>query len=302
VSVVLPRRHLALACLLVSTLVAASACSGDGEDPSGEPSTADSAVATQEYVALGDSYTSAPGVPETVDAGCLRSDANYPALVAEELDLALRDVSCGGASVTSLIGVQETSTGPRAPQFNALTTDTDLVTLGIGGNDEGLFSLLFVECVRLGAEQRTGSPCRDLLTQGEDGTVLDTIAVIQERLTSALLGIKDRAPDADVVLVGYPQLVPDRIRCDVLPLTPADYRFVRTTLVAMGRATQQAAEDAGVRYVDLLAASAGHDVCAGEDAWVRGVVDDPAAPGATMHPFAEEQVAVAQLVVEALED
>lgn len=299
-SVVPPRRLAAFACLFVCTVVAAAACGSDDEDPSSGPGTGDAAVA--EYVALGDSYTSAPGVAETVDEGCQRSNANYPSLVAAELDLALRDVSCGGATVTSLIGVQETTTGPKAPQFNALTKDTDVVTLGIGGNDEGLFSQLFVECLQLGAAQRTGAPCRDLVTQGEKGRVLVTLGVIQERLTSALLGIKDRAPDADVVLVGYPQLVPERIRCEVLPLTPADYTFVRTTLIAMGTATEQAAEDADVHYVDVLAASAGHDVCAGEEAWIKGLADDPPSPVATMHPYAEEQAAVAALVVEALED
>ena len=34
------------------------------------------------YVALGDSYTSAPLVPTQVDLNCLRSNRNYPSLVA----------------------------------------------------------------------------------------------------------------------------------------------------------------------------------------------------------------------------
>jgi len=52
------------------------------------------------YVALGDSYTSAPLVPnqhgEPIDCG--RSDHNYPSLVAEALGVAtFVDVSCGSA-------------------------------------------------------------------------------------------------------------------------------------------------------------------------------------------------------------
>ena len=49
---------------------------------------------------------------------------------------------------------------------------------------------------------------------------------------------------------------------------------------------------------DHLAASRGHDVCAGKDAWVNGIVpSDEAAP---LHPFAVEQKAVADLVLDAL--
>ena len=65
------------------------------------------------------------------------------------------------------------------------------------------------------------------------------------------------------------------------------------------RACVPGSGSAGVHYVDLLEPSEGHDICAGDDAWVNGVVTDPErATG--LHPFAEEQQAVADLVVEAL--
>ena len=258
--------------------------------------------APAQYVALGDSYTSAPGVPRTVEEGCFRSDSNYPSLVADELNLTLDDVSCGGAATTALVGVQETATGPKPPQFDALTKDTELVTLGIGGNDEALFGGLLAQCLELGKKQTTGSPCRDLMNAGGPDTISTTISVIRGRITSALLGIQDRAPHADVVLVGYPQLVPSRVRCDALPLAAGDYAYFREVMIELGQATAQAAADAKTKYVDLLAASEGHDVCAGDEAWISGAVSDPERPGVAMHPFAEEQEAVADLVVEALED
>ncbi|MGW3466325.1 SGNH/GDSL hydrolase family protein, partial [Streptomyces olivaceoviridis] len=40
------------------------------------------------YVALGDSYTSGPGIPRQVDAACARSDHNYPSLVAARRQVA----------------------------------------------------------------------------------------------------------------------------------------------------------------------------------------------------------------------
>jgi lysophospholipase L1-like esterase len=300
----------------VRSLAAASAvgllvlagCASDRTEAAGEPSPSPStspspspelSAGAPAYVALGDSYTAAPGVGETVDEGCHRSGSNYPALVADELGLALTDVSCGGATTTSLVGVQQTSAGAVPPQFAALTPGTDVVTLGIGGNDKGLFADLLSTCVFLRAQDPGGAPCRDaFVTDGTD-RALETIEVIQTRVTSALAGIRDRAPEAQVVLVGYPQLVPARGQCDLLPLTPADYDYVRGLIEALGAATESAAAEAGVPYVDLLAPSEGHDICASADAWVNGVggrTDE--ATG--MHPFAAEQEAVAELVVEAL--
>ncbi len=254
-----------------------------------------------QYVALGDSYTSAPGIPHIVEEGCFRSNRNYPSLVADELNLTLDDVSCGGAATTALVGVQETTTGPKPAQFDALTEDTELVTLGIGGNDEGLFGVLIAKCLELGQQQSTGSPCHDYMNADGQDKVLTTIKLIQERITSALVGIQDRAPDAEVVLVGYPQLVPDRIRCATLPLSTGDYSYIRQVMSVLGQSTERAAKTAGVHYVDLLAASKGHDVCAGADAWIQGMLPEPNRPGVSMHPYAEEQEAVAELVVDALD-
>jgi lysophospholipase L1-like esterase len=235
---------------------------------------------------MGDSYTAAPGVPETVDVGCFRSSSNYPALVAEELGLALSDVSCGGATTTSLVGVQETSAGAVAPQFAALSPETDVVTLSIGGNDDGLFGELVSTCLALKEQDPDGAPCRDAMNADGSDRALATIDLVQERVTSALVGIRDRAPDAEI---------------DLLPLSPGDYDYVRSVMVTLGAATEAAAAAAEVAYVDVLAASKGHDVCAGEDAWVNGV-GGPTDRAIGMHPFGEEQEAVAALVVEALDD
>ena len=64
------------------------------------------------YVAMGDSYTAAPLVPDRHGDGCLRSSHNYPALVAAALPAELVDVSCSGADSTSLVGVQQTTAEP----------------------------------------------------------------------------------------------------------------------------------------------------------------------------------------------
>ncbi|MEV0055457.1 hypothetical protein AB0H34_33785 [Saccharopolyspora shandongensis] len=85
----------------------------------------------QQYVALGDSFTSAPLVPEMrLDPLlCMRSTNNYPTLLAGEIKPAeFTDVSCAAADTTHMTTTQS---GASGPQFDALDEDTDLVTLGI---------------------------------------------------------------------------------------------------------------------------------------------------------------------------
>jgi hypothetical protein len=291
----------------VCAVLLLASCSSDDADPGADtpapsttPSEAPRSPSTPPtYVALGDSYTAAPGVPETErESGCSRSSANYPSLVAEQLDLVLADVSCSGADTLALVGSQETDRGPVPPQFLALVPGVEVVTLGMGGNDEDLFSDLVRTCLTLASDDPTGEPCRDAMaTPGGGDEAEDRIEVIGTRLTSALTGVLDRLPDAAVVLVGYPQLVPELGRCDALPLADGDYAYVRALTEKLGAATAKAAKDAGVLYADVLAASEGHDVCAGADAWVNGIGNSDGRAAAPLHPFAEEQVAVADIVV-----
>ena len=59
---------------------------------------ANAAAPTGRYVALGDSFTSGPLIPTQVDLNCVRSNRNYPSLVAASIhSSSFADVSCGGA-------------------------------------------------------------------------------------------------------------------------------------------------------------------------------------------------------------
>jgi hypothetical protein len=71
------------------------------------------------YVALGDSYTAGPVIPvqQTNPTGCLRSDHNYPHLVATSIKGALlTDVSCSGAKTDDMTQPQSVDGGTNAPQ------------------------------------------------------------------------------------------------------------------------------------------------------------------------------------------
>lgn len=274
-----------------------SASADDGStSPSPSPTVGTGRFPT--YVALGDSYTAAPGVPtQDPDDGCQRSSNNYPHLVAAHFTgSALTDVSCSGADSTSLVGVQRTPDGVLHPaQFDALSNDVDLVTIGMGGNDLNLFGTLIGGCIAAARTDTEGTPCTDL---GEK-KLQKTIAGIRERLTAAFLGVKDRAPKAEVVAVGYPQIVPATGTClTLLPIAAGDYPFARRVNQQLDDAVRAAAAKAKVGFADVWAATAGHDICA-DDPWINGAQQRPndAIP---FHPFAAEQKAAARAVIAAI--
>lgn len=260
-------------------------------------------IDVERYVALGDSYTAAPFVPETErETGCLRSSGSYPRLVTEAIGPAeAEDVSCTGADATAMIGAQPTITGGvNLPQFDALDRRTDLVTIGLGGNDFGVFSRMLEGCLQRADEAPDGAPCREAQQQGGEDALLAALEETEERLVSVLRGVRDRAaPEARVLLVGYPVLVPEDGTCpDRLPLAEGDYDYVRTVNLALNDALEGAARATGTTFVDVGAASEGHDICA-EDPWVNGE-DDDEDRALAFHPFAAEQQAVAGLVLQAL--
>jgi lysophospholipase L1-like esterase len=255
------------------------------------------------YVALGDSYTAAPGVPQTEqETGCLRSNGNYASQVANQLKSAFVDVSCSGASTVSLVGAQHSADHVYPPQFAALSADTSLVTLGIGGNDLELFQTMVGTCGQLGLSDPDGSPCRDYMKDAgrKKDLLVERIDKIRGRITAALKGIHDRAPQARVMLVGYPQPLPGKGTCRILPLAKGDYPYVRDLVVRLNDAMRAAAKKAKADFIDVLKASRGHDICAGQDAWVNGVNTD-LMRALAFHPFAEEQQAVADLIMKKLD-
>lgn len=247
------------------------------------------------YVALGDSYTSAPFVPVTdVANGCLRSTANYPSLVAKKLDAELDDRSCGAARTADFTRSQHPGV---PPQLSAVTKDTDLVTIGIGGNDEGVFTRLITECPRLRAADPTGAPCQEQMGAGGRDVLLAALGRTPARIQALVAQVRRRAPGAEVLLVGYPRIVAAGSTCEKLPLAAGDYPYVERVNRALTNAVRKAARASGSTYVDVWAASLGHDICS-SDPWINGSVTDQKR-AAAYHPFAVEQAAVADLVVAA---
>lgn len=295
--------------------------SGSGASASGTPAPASSApaspapAASGPYVALGDSYTSGPNVPPQTGtpAGCARSGANYPALVAAGLHLAgadFRDVSCSGARTTDLESAQRTADGTNPPQLDALGPGTRLVTLGIGGNDAGVMDVL-ARCAVAGLRGtllgagRADEGCRSAYAADGGGPddVQRRVDAAGDGVAAVLAEIRRRAPRAAVYVVGYPSLLPaDPAGCAAsagAAFTPGDTVFLREKQQQLDAVLRERAAAAGAEFVDTAAASAGHDMCAGEsERWVEPFLPAPGA--APLHPNAQGERGMADAVLAAL--
>ncbi|MFI9756515.1 SGNH/GDSL hydrolase family protein [Streptomyces sp. NPDC051963] len=252
---------------------------------------------TVDYVALGDSYASGPGIPTQVDSACARSDQNYASLLAAAKNWQLTDVSCSGARTTALAGPQ----GSKPPQLDALDADTDVVTLTIGGNDIG-FSDNLSTCARLTSQDPTGNPCRTFFTSGGTDQLEQRVNDTAPKIAAALDAVRQRAPHAKVLVVGYPDLFPDDgVGCtsSAVPLAAGDFAYLRDTEKKLNAMLAGQAWANGARYVDTYTPSVGHDMCkpAGER-WIEPLV--ATAPAAPAHPNAVGQQSMAAALQQAL--
>lgn len=226
---------------------------------------ADSVAASQPtspYVALGDSYSAGSGISPldpTVTPLCIRTTRNYPHLVADALGTeSFTDVTCGGAQTTDFFTAQYP--GLTSPQLDAVTKDTKLVTLSIGGNDNGTFVNLILACGSAGtATLGFGSPCKDLYGDSFKNDVLTKTA---PAVREALAAIRAKAPSARILVVGYPWIMPHTGYCfATMPIAKGDVPYVNDVEATLNGVIEQAAVDTGATFVDLSEVSLGHDAC-----------------------------------------
>lgn len=256
-----------------ATLIAALACAASV-----------SYAASGAYVSLGDSYTAGPLIPSQSlsPLGCLRSSRNYPHVVRPGLTdvAAFRDPSCSGATTDDMANSQGVTPGPNPPQFDSLTSDARVVTLGIGGNDIG-FSSIVQDCVRY----NPFDPCKDDYVIGSTDLIANRIAAARPKVDAVLDGIAARAPSAKVFVVGYPTVLPATgSGCwPTVPVTPTDVPYLRTKVQQLNAMLAASAASRGDLYVDTATSSVGHDFCKSASVkWVEGIV--PVNTAAPVHP------------------
>ena len=260
-----------------------------------------SAQTAGRYVALGDSYTAGPLIPNQSlsPLGCLRSDQDYPAEVQRALGFAsFADVSCSGADTGDMTSPQGVSPGPNPPQFDALTPATTVVTLGIGGNDVG-FSGIIESCVTLNP---FATPCRDRYVVNGVDELAGRIQATAPKVAGVIQGIHQRAPGATVFVIGYPAILPDTgFGCwPSLPIGWNDVAYLRATEKRLNSMLSAQAAANGAVYVDTYGPSIGRDACRSSGTrWVEPLV--PANPAAPVHPNARGMDGMAAVVRAAID-
>lgn len=281
--------------------------SGDGTGPA-------------RYVALGDSYAAvgriAPGAWSAGPVSCVRTDDAYPTVVARELGVGtFVNASCGGAVTDDLWAPDK---GVPA-QFDALTADTDLVTLSIGGNDVGFGAVLVACAVRTNTadpflpviDAVTGPVAENFDTTTGCADVIDRQAgealnVLDSHLDEVYAEIARRSPEARVVATGYLAAMPEDDQsivsspaCEPLMAATRDERDkMRAFQNDLNDVVRAAAERNGATAV--IPDEPGHSMCA--PAETRRVdllgVETGAAP---VHPTTVGHAHVADRVLAALE-
>ena len=260
--------------------------------------TAQAAPLPLRYVALGDSYSAASGVlpPDlTAPPQCLRSTRNYPHVIAGAIGARLTDVTCGGADTGDLFAGQHPGV---APQLEALSRDTQLVTMTIGGNDSGVFINSIIACSTAGLSTLgKGSPCRDRYGSSFADTVRTTTV---PALVESLRAVRQAAPGARIAILGYPWIVPASGGCfDRMSLAEGDIPYLRDLQATLNDAVERAASMAGVTYVDMSRVSDGHDACQPIGVrWVEPVLQGTNA--VIVHPNARGEAAMAARTMEVL--
>ncbi len=197
------------------------------------------------YIALGDSYAAGQGAGPYLD-DCYRSENTYAELADDAKAIKLvTNAACSGRTTQDVVKTQ----------LRQLNRSTELVTITAGGNNLQV-GAIFAYCGAAMVNPAAGPQCEaaSAFAAGEIASKKlagDVIAMIQ--------GVKAAAPNAKVVVTGYPYLYDPVAPGQTDPMSLFIYK---ATFLADGLngSIAAAAWATGAEYVDVRAAFAGHGV------------------------------------------
>jgi lysophospholipase L1-like esterase len=250
------------------------------------------------YAAMGDSFSGGEGNPafepgsaqDSVNE-CHRSPQAYPRLVQNALNLGpTAFVACSGATTNDVLGIPE-GDNPHGKwnepaQINALSDETEVVTITIGGNDVG-FGNFGYEC--LFPVNLTHGTC-DEFTDIYEETVWKINNELPDKVENVYGALLSEAPNADIYVLGYPHIAPYKTIEDVFdqdcgglydefPNNWGDARAAHEITNLLNEVIEDAVIATNTQYsTDRLefvpvdeGAFAGHDACS-DDSYFHGIV------------------------------
>jgi lysophospholipase L1-like esterase len=218
------------------------------------------AATPDQYVALGDSYSAGNGAASAnLSILCGRNTYSYPYLVAARRpNTALNFVACQGAVTTDVTN----------SQAMALNSSTKLVTITIGGNDIG-FANLVISCTLTNCASAIASANSQIANQ------------LPAKLDATYSAIRTKAPNARVVVLGYPRPFANRTCSAAVGASLSEESGLNGLVDNLDAVIAARASAAGFTYANPNSYWAGHDVCAATP-YTNGYV--PLIPTDSYHP------------------
>jgi lysophospholipase L1-like esterase len=229
-----------------------------------------SATAADHYVALGDSYSSGVGAGSYISSSgsCDRSTNAYSQLWANSRHPASYvSVACSGATTQDVLN----------NQISALSSSTTLVSITIGGNDVG-FSSVMETCVL-----DSDSACLNAINTA----TAQAKSILPGRLANTFAAIRQAAPSAHVVVLGYPELYDLGHSWYCPGLSGTDRSALNNAADLLDTQISTAATNAGDTFADVRGQFHGHELCDFFNEWLHSV--DVTDVGDSYHPTASGQ-------------
>jgi lysophospholipase L1-like esterase len=195
------------------------------------------------YVALGDSYSSGVGTTSNYqDGSCDQSTAAYPELYANGVGVASFNFqACSGATAPSI----------ESSQLGALNSSTTLVSLTDGGNDVG-FSSIMETCVL-----ESDSSCQSAIASAVNKAQTQLPGILDTLYTD----IRNDAPNAHVVVIGYPEFY-DLAVTDCVGLSQSDHVALDNAAdVLDGVISNEVSKFGNFTFSDVRSGFSGHELC-----------------------------------------
>ncbi|MEJ0072881.1 MAG: SGNH/GDSL hydrolase family protein [Candidatus Saccharibacteria bacterium] len=242
---------------------------------------------------LGDSYISGQGAfdyrdgTDTSNNGCHLSLLSYPFILGTKDFDAYNSIACSGATTDKIVGDDKNFEGqvldniPESKrdkdailtnflpgyiyqQEFASTYQPEAMLLSAGGDDVG-----FADIVKSCVANEGGGTCYDNYEDRAEllGEIDDTYA----KLVNTYTTLRQQSGGARLYVVGYPQIAKPGGACGLnVHLNEEEVEFSAQLIDYLDSVVRQAAQTAGVFYVDTQQAFDGHRLCESGDSAMNG--------------------------------
>lgn len=243
---------------------------------------------------MGDSYISGQGAfayrdgTDTKINPCHLSDLSYPVLLGRQYFDSSNSTACSGATTDKIVGSdsffegQVTDGIPESKrdkstilanflpgyiyqQEFASTYQPEAILLSVGGDDIG-FGGIVKACVA----NTGGGTCYD--TYEDRAELLNKINATYAKLVNTYTVLRQQSGGARLYVVGYPQIAMPGGSCGLnVHLNEEEVIFSAQLISYLDNVIRQAAQTAGVFYVDTEHAFDGHRMCEPGDKAINGL-------------------------------